>query len=94
MSAATLHGQHCYDGTTLVCGWPEQHTCFDPDCKRTVRPGWALCDDHAQRLTDRWLCIKPPEPQPDLPRWSPCADHISDFPENCPFCGPRSRVPA
>ena len=66
---ATLHGPHCYEADRLVCGWPEFHKCWEKDCKRTVRPNWALCDDHAQKFTDRWEGITPPEPQPELPRW-------------------------
>ena len=73
MTATTLHAAHCYDGDTLVCGWPDQHLCFEPDCKRTVRPDWALCDDHAEKLFDRMNRITAPEPQPELPRWSPAA---------------------
>ena len=71
MTSPNAHGQHCYSGEILTCGWPEFHLCFEPDCKRTVRPGWALCDDHAQKFTDRWEGISPPEPQPELPRWQP-----------------------
>jgi hypothetical protein len=70
---ATLHGAHCYDGETLVCGWPVFHTCSEPDCKRTVRPGWALCDDHIQKRIDRALGVTAPEPVGDMPRWSPAA---------------------
>ena len=71
MTAAVLHGSHCFEGATLVCGWPELHRCWEADCKRTTRPGWTVCDDHAQKLADRWARITAPEPQPDLPRWVP-----------------------
>ena len=66
-----LHGSHCYQADTLTCGWPEFHKCWEKDCKRTVRSGWAVCDDHAQKFTDRWEGIAAPEPQPELPRWQP-----------------------
>lgn len=69
-----LHASHCFDGGTLVCGFPEFHPlCAEPDCKRATRPDWAYCDAHAQQLVERALGIKAPEPQPELPRWSPAA---------------------
>ncbi len=73
MSTTTLHASHCFEGATLVCGWPEFHRCFEPDCKRTVRPDWHLCEDHGQKLIDRALGVTAPEPVGDMPRWSPAA---------------------
>ncbi len=35
---------------------------------RTVRPDWALCDDHVQKRIDRALGVKATAPHPDLPR--------------------------
>ncbi len=73
LPSPTGHAEHCYNADTLVCGWPEFHRCFEPDCKRTVRPGWGLCDDDAQKRIDRALGVTAPEPVGDMPRWSPAA---------------------
>ena len=69
----TLHGEHCWEGPNLVCGWPDQHPCSEPDCKRTQRPNWTLCDDHAQERIDRAVGVTEPEQQAELPRWEPAA---------------------
>ena len=71
----TQHGAHCFDGTMLVCGWPDFHTrkCSTEGCQRAVVDPWLVCDDCAQKLIDRVFGIAAPEPQPELPRWSPAA---------------------
>ena len=49
-----LHGGHCYQAETLTCGWPEFHKCWEKTCDRTVRPGWAVCDEHAAKWEARF----------------------------------------
>ena len=68
-SPATLHGSHCFSPEGVAwCGWPDFHRCCEPDCKRTVRPDWALCEDHGQKVIDRALGVT--APVGDLPRWA------------------------
>jgi hypothetical protein len=63
--SAKLHGQHCYQDDTLVCGWPEFHRCYE--CSRIVKPGWAVCEEHADKLEARWeRVIASDEPQAEV----------------------------
>lgn len=51
---ANLHGSHCFENGEIRCGWPEFHKCWERECTRTVRPGWAVCDEHADKWETRW----------------------------------------
>ena len=42
-------------------------------CDRQAEPGWPRCADHVDRWLDRVMGVRAPEPQPELPRWSPAA---------------------